>query len=202
VAVTLTVVALIAVASSLRRAHRPEAHDELAATARPPGVGGNAALPSGTTARALPEPTVPAPAPAGVVLRVAATPAGARLTLDGMAIGNAPFRGVYPKDNRAHVVAATMDGYLSMSSQVSFAEDVDLEMRLARIAPAPAVATKKKRSAPPPTGARPASPSPSAPSSSPAETPAQRPRLEMGDQLPPPTRPKRSIDLENPWSKP
>jgi hypothetical protein len=197
-AVTLAVA--VPIAATLlwsRRAHKPEVVAPAVATSAtspasvstpqsetaPAGVGG---------VREAPRP----PAPSTVKLRLAAIPAGARLTLDGSDLGLAPFTGTYPKDNRAHVVGATMDGYLSMSSTVSFSEDVELELRLAR-AGLPAVAKKRA-----PSSSRRAAAAAAVAAPPPAvETPASRPKLEMGDALPARPRPKRSIDLDNPWSK-
>jgi serine/threonine-protein kinase len=161
---------------------------QASAPATPPPAPPPAPAPAPTV---VPAPA--APAPANIKLRLLVIPAGARLTLDGVDIGTAPFKGTYPKDDQWHVVGATMDGYNSTSTRVSFAEDRDLELRLAR---APVVVKKKRPSLPTARAAATVAAPPPA-----VEAPAQRPKLEMGDQLPLPPRPKRSIDLDNPWSK-
>jgi serine/threonine-protein kinase len=199
-ALTLALVVAVAVTWSSARRSVPHGQAQPPATlAPPPAPVATSATPSTAAAAAPttpPSPARPLPEPAAaatVKLWVSVIPAGADLTLDGIAIGTAPFRGTYPKDHRAHVVGATMDGFRSMSSQVSFAEDTELELRLVR----PAVAAKKKRASSPAQRAPAtiAAPPPA------ADSPAQRPKLEMGDALPAPARPKRTIDLDNPWSK-
>jgi len=58
------------------------------------------------------------------------------MTIDGALVLNNPFRARYPKDGQIHHVSATADGYETKVEDVTFANDVSIEMSLNRRAPA------------------------------------------------------------------
>jgi hypothetical protein len=97
------------------------------------------AIPAGKSAVQTPA-AVPAPAarpaPAhedsefvNLVIRV--VPPSAQVTIDGAAAGN-PFHARYPKDSQIHHVMASADGYDTKLEDVSFANDVSVDISLNR----------------------------------------------------------------------
>jgi serine/threonine-protein kinase len=137
------------------------------------------AAPRGPTAP--PASAAPAVAPAGafVDLRVRARPAGARVALDGVPLGEAPITARYPRDGRSHQVAVERDGHRPEARAVVFDRDVDLAFDLSP-ATDPAPTTTPAPPAAPARDARPGRPRPPAPAR-------------------PPATPKPSIDTDNPY---
>ena len=154
------------------------------------GGQGQALAPLPSTASA-PAPTAPiAPAPELVDVTIRISPASAHIKLDGAIVGN-PFHARYPKDDRAHTVSASADGYDSKSMAVSFAQNVDVEMDLERHAAPTYVVV-----APPPRGGKRAS----APAGTSDVTPPPQPQTPTPEVSPTGGHaPLRPIDTSNPY---
>jgi hypothetical protein len=124
-------------------------------------------------------PAPPAPVPELVDVVIRAVPAAAHIEIDGVPVTGNPFRAQYPKDNRAHVVTASAQGYQTKIAGVAFSGSIDLDLHLdpKLVAPAPAYvqlhATTKRGGPPQPPVA--------------TETPSP-------NQLPPPTPPAADVD--------
>ncbi|HXN33668.1 MAG TPA: serine/threonine-protein kinase [Polyangiaceae bacterium] len=117
-------------------------------TPAPVARAGAAASPLSVAAPALtrteaPPPPLPAAAslaplepaaPELVELVVRASPASAKVTIDGTPVPRNPFRASYPKGGEAHRIAASADGYESKSESVSLTSDVVIELSLNRLA--------------------------------------------------------------------
>ncbi len=73
------------------------------------------------------------------------TPSAAQITIDGATVSN-PFHARYTKDERAHRITASADGYETKSEALSFTSDVAIDLGLERHPP-PA---PHKAAAPPP----------------------------------------------------
>jgi serine/threonine protein kinase len=65
-----------------------------------------------------------------LMLRV--SPPSAQITIDGAFVVNNPFHARYPKDSQIHHVTASADGYDPKSEDVTFANDVSIDMSLNR----------------------------------------------------------------------
>jgi hypothetical protein len=91
-----------------------------------------------TTAAATPSAAAPAQPgeasrPAQVSVYISATPAEARLTLDGAPLAGNPFRGTLPRDERDHTLRIEADGHIPKSRTISFRGDVVTEVALDRL---------------------------------------------------------------------
>lgn len=116
------------------------------------------AMPQETTTRTvLPESPLPVEPPSTSELFVRASPASARVTIDGVPVTENPFRGRYPR-SEVHVVGASAPGYEAKYESVSLANDVFIDVSLAaRTATAtrsvsPVVVTRTRRTVPAPAG--------------------------------------------------
>jgi serine/threonine protein kinase len=99
------------------------------------GHGGASASPSAaataTGATVLPPPPAQEEAQlVDVVLRV--SPPSGQITIDGALVINNPFHARYPKDGQVHHVSASAEGYDTKSADVTFANDVSLDLTLNR----------------------------------------------------------------------
>jgi serine/threonine-protein kinase len=115
-----------------------------------PLAGGAVLLLSGTLAltlfRAEPPPALPpvpvpvpvavaAPVPDQVEFELSATPASARLTLDGAVLATNPFRGKFAKGSQEHRVRAIAEGFVAAERPVAFTANGSLELALEPVAP-------------------------------------------------------------------
>ena len=137
----------------------------------------------------------PAPQPAPlpqrppeVEVRLSAVPASAHLRLDGRELSSNPFSGRLPRDDAWHELVAAAPGYQPMTKRLRFDEDRTVELALLD-EPAPPRPAQPRHLA-----THPAPPAPPTP-------PTSAPRLDAGEHLPskPRSKPKRQIDVENPW---
>jgi serine/threonine-protein kinase len=102
--------------------------------------GGAPSARSADSARATETAPTPAAAPAAaptptegeIELRVKATPAGARVSIDGAPAGTTPFVGKRPRDGRTHVIRVEARGYETKVEEVSFDKDAYLALELHR----------------------------------------------------------------------
>jgi serine/threonine-protein kinase len=80
-----------------------------------------------------------APASTLVDIEVRATPSTARISIDGTAASGNPYRGRYPRDGKPHRIDVSADGYDTKSEQVTFTQnlavDLNLERKLAAASP-------------------------------------------------------------------
>ncbi|HXN31199.1 MAG TPA: protein kinase [Polyangiaceae bacterium] len=83
-----------------------------------------------------------------VMLRV--SPPMAQITIDGALVLSNPFRARYPKDSQIHHVTASADGYDTKLEDVTFANDVSIDMSLNRHAAAAVQVHQGAVTAPPP----------------------------------------------------
>ena len=141
------------------------------------------------------QPVTPAiPSPRLVVLKIAATPPGAKLFVDDTELGSNPATVRLPRDEAAHRVSARATGYETKSQLVTFDSDaISADMVLEPLA---------KSSAPPARALAPTtgSPRPGARQATPnAGTQPTQPMnwQEVGAAPTPTTRP---LDNSNPWS--
>ena len=99
--------------------------------AAPDNSGGDASISRPAQAAPAAHTTAgPAPAQDLVELVVRASPASARVIVDGTAVEGNPFRAFYPRSSSVHRVVATAEGYDSKHEDVAFASDVAIELRL------------------------------------------------------------------------
>lgn len=113
-----------------------------------------------------PTPTATAPtAPVNARLEVVASPADAKVTLDGRSVGTNPFIGTYPRDSQIHTLVVTAAGYETVERRFTLDQDTMLQLRLepvkvATAAPAPAPPAPAPAAAPisPPATAAPPAP--------------------------------------------
>jgi len=104
----------------------------LAARRHPPGavqVSANVAAASRSPAPAAAEVQGTAETHPTTGLFVRATPASARITIDGVPVPGNPYHGQYPR-NEVHVVEVLAPGYDSKSEQVFLANDVFIDVSL------------------------------------------------------------------------
>ncbi|MCU0687565.1 MAG: serine/threonine protein kinase [Polyangiaceae bacterium] len=151
----------------------------------------NAGAPN--AARSAPAPAViaAAPAPSYTLLHVEATPASARLYVDGAAVGGNPGLVKLVRDQEPHHVRAEAPGHVTKTEAVRLRDDA-LNLKLALVpaaAPAPAPAPRPFRRG---GASTPANPPAAAP---PAATPASAPPAA------PPAREKDPLDQSDPWKK-
>ncbi|HEY8091200.1 MAG TPA: protein kinase, partial [Polyangiaceae bacterium] len=117
--------------------------------------------------------TAAALAPAGhdtpelVDLVVRVSPPGASMTIDGATVQTLPFHARVPKDTLVHHLAAAADGYEPKVVDVTFVNDLSVDVSLDRRAPPPSVrylppppAHASKRGAAPGPSSAPAAPEP------------------------------------------
>jgi hypothetical protein len=100
---------------------------------------GAAALP-GPSDEPAPPPPVSAPAAAAapapssetghIRVRIAASPPGARITIDGISVASNPFEGTFVKDVAMHRILVDAYGFLPHGRMVSFEKDVELTIAL------------------------------------------------------------------------
>ncbi len=123
-----------------------------------------APLASAPAHAAAPPAASPAPPAAGFVeVRVRARPDGARVALDGVDLGEAPFAGRFPRDGRTHRLDVAREGHEPESRLVVFDQDVDLALALPPTSPAAGAAPAREGKpgrARPPSAARPPPPKP------------------------------------------
>jgi serine/threonine-protein kinase len=106
-------------------------------------VGGWFALRQGPADKAtaiaatVPQVMPAAPVPAVVHLTLAATPASARLFVDGKALGGNPFAGTFPVDSATHSVRAEAAGYAPSSADFVFDQDRAVNLALRPVDPEP-----------------------------------------------------------------
>ena len=92
-----------------------------------------------TEPRAAPAPApAPAPQPRLIELRVAATPASAKIFLDDVEVPSNPFAAKFPRDGTGHRIRAEADGYAPEARLVVFDADVRLDLALGHAETAPA----------------------------------------------------------------
>ncbi len=161
-------------------------------------------------------PTTPAPAkPSFIDVEIRVVPPTARISIDGTDVDGNPFVSRYTSDTAVHHVRASAPGHVAKSVPVSFDRRLALEITLdpiaapvaaspeppARTPPAraPAVRTPARtspaRTSPrPPEPARPTAPEPEPPAPTP---PAPRPRTDVDPAGG--TKPRRPIDVNNPY---
>ncbi len=141
--------------------------------------------------------------PVEVQLRIVVTPAEARISLDGKAVGQSPFLGSFARDGQWHEVGITAKGYQSMTKGVLFSQDALLDLSLMPEKAEPERPAPKQLKVP--TVVVKAPPAPVA-----AEAPAKagrpaeaRKKPEMGDHLNAAPRPtsKHQIDRDDPWTQ-
>jgi hypothetical protein len=147
--------------------------------------------------------------PQTVDLIIHVSPSAAQITIDGATVSN-PFHARYAKDERAHRITASADGYETKSEALSFNSDVAIDLGLDRHAP-PAAATHKAAAAPPPPppppprgaskrgafGGQPAAPSSDAPAAQPPGPSAHTEVNPAGGHAP-----LRPIATTNPYGDP
>jgi hypothetical protein len=102
---------------------------------------------STTAAQATARSTAPAQESGYIRVHIAATPPGARISVDGIQVEN-PFESKLVKDSAMHRLLVDAPGFLSQGRMVAFDSDVDLTITLK---------PREKTSASRPTGAAPAS---------------------------------------------
>ncbi len=115
------------------------------------------AAPQGSVAL-VPLPADPAGAPELVELVVRATPASAKVAIDGSLVARNPFRASYPKGGEVHRITASADGYETKSESVALTSDLVVELSLNRNAwqpPPPASPPLPRRTATAPQPALP-----------------------------------------------
>jgi len=162
------------------------------------------------TARAiaLPSPAAsPAPPreePEYVDVSLRVSPATAQITIDGALVLSNPFRARYPKDNQIHRLTASADGYDTKMEDVTFANDVSIDVSLNHrpapqtfrqpvvVAPAP-VQNRPPRRSTPASNSAPLADGPGAPPPS-APAPARQ-----AETTPTPRQPLRAISTSNPY---
>ncbi|MEZ4307747.1 MAG: serine/threonine-protein kinase [Polyangiaceae bacterium] len=98
--------------------------DQVALPASAPGPtgAGSTSAPAGSTGASEDRGTIK--------VRIAATPPGARITLDGITVGENPFQGRLVRDTAMHRLLVEANGFLPHGRMVSFADDVDLDIAL------------------------------------------------------------------------
>ncbi len=151
----------------------------------------SAARPGAGVANAAAAPAPPASAPAAApsaahtLLHVEATPASARLYVDGAAIGGNPGMAKLARDHEPHRVRAEAPGYVTKTETVVLRDEA-LDLKLALLpAPAPRPLRRGGASA----AANPPAAAP--PTASPAGAPPAAP----------PAREKDPLDQSDPWKK-
>lgn len=123
-------------------------------------------------------------------LSVRATPASARITIDGTAMAENPFQAAYPRDGAKHHVTVRADGYETKSQDVSLTKDTVIDINLTQQrAPVRASATPTSASAPraarrpsvstPPVVASPNTPPPQPPATTTGEVDSSGGRLPL-----------------------
>jgi serine/threonine-protein kinase len=160
----------------------------------------------GATAVATPPPASAArEEPEFVDLMLRVTPQTAQITIDGALVLSNPFRARYPKDGQIHHVVAAADGYDTKMEDVTFANDVSIDVSLNRRAvsqvrqapvAAPQVQARPTKhvppQAPPQSSSGPAADAPAAANAPPAPA-----RPEMGPSGG--RGPLRPISTSNPY---
>jgi serine/threonine-protein kinase len=130
--------------------------------------------------------------PANVTLRIRAVPSTATVQIDDSAPRAVPYDGVFPRDEAQHPLRITAEGYEPDDRTISFANDVDLDVTLRKIA-------------------TPAEPKPSAAATTqtvpagrwqPAPRPKPQTTITPPDPAPTTTqkKPRHSIDETDPYS--
>jgi serine/threonine-protein kinase len=167
-----------------------------------------------TIALASPSATKPSPPPE-VQLHVVVSPDGAQVSLDGKVMGQSPFIGSFPRDERWHQLGISAKGFRAVSKEVRFSQDAHLELalvaepakvekpeELVRVEKAEkaAKAEKAKTSKPALSARAVVAPPPASPKSPP---PTVSKKAEMGDHLltAPRQKSKHQIDREDPWTQ-
>jgi serine/threonine-protein kinase len=142
-----------------------------------------------------------------VEITVKVSPPSAQIAVDGAVAANNPLLARYPRDGQAHHVMAFADGFEPKWREISFANDVSLEIALERhVAPvAQLPATRRIVTPPPPVVGRSgkaavvqfsAAPPPEQPS--PPQAPAQRAEVNPAGGH----SPLRPIQTSNPYGAP
>ncbi|HZU81780.1 MAG TPA: serine/threonine-protein kinase [Polyangiaceae bacterium] len=94
-----------------------------------------------TLAPAMPAATTTAPAghdePDLIDLVVRVSPPASQITIDGASVVSNPFHARYPKDSQVHHISASLDGYDSKLEDISFSNDVSIDISLNRRASPP-----------------------------------------------------------------
>jgi hypothetical protein len=94
------------------------------------------------------------------------SPPTAQVTIDGALVLSNPFRARYPRDSQIHHVTASADGYDTKMEDVTFANDVSIDISLNRhlagafhqaVVSAPPVQARPTRHSTPPAAPVPAS---------------------------------------------
>ena len=131
-------------------------------------------------------------------LRIAVATPGARVTLDGAALGKNPFEAMVNQDNAIHQVVATAPGHETLTRAVVFDSDQTLELSLtpsAQDEPAPTaskrrtLARRARRLRRARRGARPAEPRPV----------TTKARPEPGAEMQYDAKARQPIDDEDPY---
>jgi hypothetical protein len=172
---------------------------------KPDAVEAHAAVAPQTAPAAAPAGAVVAAAPAQkarVKLLVSASPARARLRLDGQRVEN-PYVAELPADEREHELVVTADGYEPEVRKLRFARDLELKLVLA-----PQIANVRAPRPPQASNAPSPAPEPRAPVVSPApvragasqQTPASaQPGMDL--KKPSSGRLSHSIDEKDPYQQ-
>lgn len=166
----------------------------------------------------------PPTAPTSVRLEVNVSPAEASITLDGASLGANPYVGVVISDAAIHELEVTAEGYQPLRQRLTFDRDVILRLHLqprrrssSAVSAAPVARSRERERqvAEPPeskpvVAVKPVAPTPTpAPEARPDSgkrtidtTPFEdtRPKRQLdSDVFEQPSKPKSSIDRENPW---
>jgi eukaryotic-like serine/threonine-protein kinase len=127
---------------------------------------------------------------AEVRLRASATPAHAKLHLDGRLLSGNPFVGMVKRDDREHELSVSADAYQTKTRMLRFDRDLDVELSLSRAA---RFERMVRAARPQPAAAAPAPEAP--PPAAPAAEPGVDLRSRSGGRV------KRSIDEKDPYGQ-
>jgi eukaryotic-like serine/threonine-protein kinase len=158
-----------------------------------------------STALAASSALAPTPAreePEYVDLSLRVSPPTAQITIDGALVLSNPFRARYPKDSQIHRLTASADGYDTKTEEVTFANDVSIDVSLNRqaaqtlrppvvVAPASVQNRPARRGTPQPGSASNAAP--------PADAPTPAAPARQPETMPIPRLPLRAISTSNPY---
>jgi serine/threonine-protein kinase len=151
--------------------------------------------------------------PAMVKVEIQVSPESAKVSIDGKDVDGNPFSSQYASDDVVHHIRVSAPGYVAKSRAVVFNANVNLELSLERIEPAPPVAspTRPTGRATPPSRPGPAgrAPEPSHPPEPTRTTESARPSPEPTPETKPAgtpeidpaggNKPRRPIDPNNPY---
>lgn len=150
-----------------------------------------------------------------VHLRLTATPAGARVSVDGQVFQPLPLDVRVPRDDTMHRVRIEADGYEPRVESLSFASNIQMAFDLVKspAQPTPATSASAAKPPPPPTTAVAIAPAPWRPSPGPkpAESKPTEPKVEPSPPQPPHPHPapsgsdpkarNLSLDKGDPWGQ-